>query len=124
MRRQALQAEMGRRGLDRTRPGWAGQAALLGAHDPWPMLPVTTRVACGDFFETGDRALRAHKSQVDPDGFWFAYPPEVRRAAWPTEDFHLARSLVSADLPEDDLFAGVDAAGDRTACPALATSPA
>ena len=34
-------------------------------------------------------------------------PAEVQRAAWPTEDYHLARSLVDAGLPEDDLFAGI-----------------
>jgi mycothiol S-conjugate amidase len=32
---------------------------------------------------------------------------EVQRAAWPTEDYHLARSVVDTELPEDDLFAGV-----------------
>jgi mycothiol S-conjugate amidase len=34
-------------------------------------------------------------------------PLEVHKAAWPTEDFELAESLVETDLPEDDLFAGV-----------------
>ena len=34
-------------------------------------------------------------------------PVEVQRAAWPTEDYHLARSVVDAEFPEDDLFAGV-----------------
>ncbi len=32
---------------------------------------------------------------------------EVQRAAWPTEDYELARSFVDTSLPEDDLFAGV-----------------
>ena len=32
---------------------------------------------------------------------------DVQRAAWPTEDYHLARSLVDTELPEDDLFTGV-----------------
>ena len=68
---------------------------------------ITTRVACGDFFEVRDEALKAHATQVDPNGFWFRCPLEVQRAVWPTEDYHLARSLVDSDLPEDDLFAGV-----------------
>jgi mycothiol S-conjugate amidase len=68
---------------------------------------ITTRVPCADFFSVRDDALRAHATQVDPDGFWFRVPPEIQRAAWPTEDFELARSLVDAPLPEDDLFAGV-----------------
>jgi mycothiol S-conjugate amidase len=68
---------------------------------------VTTHVECADYFHVRDDALRAHATQVDPDGFWFRVPMEVQRAAWPTEDFELARSLVDTTLPEDDLFAGV-----------------
>lgn len=70
-------------------------------------LPVTTRVPCGDYFEVRDQALVAHATQVDPAGGWFAIPLEVQRAAWPTEDYHLARSVVDTELPEDDLFAGI-----------------
>jgi mycothiol S-conjugate amidase len=70
-------------------------------------LAVTTRVPCGDYFEIRDQALLAHATQVDPDGGWFSVPIAVQRAAWPTEDYHLARSVVDTDFPEDDLFAGV-----------------
>jgi mycothiol S-conjugate amidase len=72
-----------------------------------PQKRVTTRVVCADFFPVRDNALRAHATQVDPDGFWFRVPQEIQKAVWPTEDFELARSLVDAPLPEDDLFAGV-----------------
>ncbi|MGK5738417.1 mycothiol conjugate amidase Mca [Micromonospora sp. URMC 103] len=68
---------------------------------------VTTRVECAQYFPVRDDALRAHATQVDPDGFWFRVPMEVQQRAWPTEDFHLARSLVDSPLPESDLFAGV-----------------
>ena len=68
---------------------------------------VTTRVPCGDHFETRDKALLAHATQIDPNGFWFVVPLDVQREAWPTEDYHLARSLVDTELPEDDLFAGI-----------------
>ncbi len=70
-------------------------------------LTITTRVPCADYFEIRDQALRAHATQVAPDHGWFVVPLEVQRAAWPTEDYHLARSVVDAELPEDDLFAGV-----------------
>jgi mycothiol S-conjugate amidase len=72
-----------------------------------PELEITTQVPCGDYFKIRDQALLAHATQIDPDGFWFACPLEVQQAAWPTEDYHLARSLVDTELPEDDLFAGV-----------------
>jgi mycothiol S-conjugate amidase len=68
---------------------------------------VTTRVPCGDYFGTRDQALIAHATQVDPTSFWFACPLEIQQAAWPTEDYELARSLVDAALPEDDLFSGI-----------------
>lgn len=68
---------------------------------------ITTQVECADYFETRDRALIAHATQVDPNGFWFAVPLDIQREAWPTEDYHLARSLVDTELPEMDLFTGV-----------------
>lgn len=68
---------------------------------------LTTLVPCGDWFEVRADALRAHATQVDPDGRWFAVPIDLQRKVWPTEDYQLARSLVETSLPEDDLFAGV-----------------
>ncbi|HYK27736.1 MAG TPA: mycothiol conjugate amidase Mca, partial [Streptosporangiaceae bacterium] len=72
-----------------------------------PMHAVTTSVPCGDYFEIRNQALIAHATQVDPDGGWFSVSAEVQRSAWPTEDYHLARSLVDSVTPEDDLFAGI-----------------
>jgi mycothiol S-conjugate amidase len=71
---------------------------------------LTTRVPCADYFSVRDEALKAHATQVDPTGRWFAMPLSMQEAAWPTEDYQLARSLVDTVLPESDLFTGV---GDR-----------
>ncbi|GIE28844.1 mycothiol S-conjugate amidase [Actinoplanes italicus] len=68
---------------------------------------ITTRVECGEYFGIRDDALRAHATQVDPDGFWFHIPLEMQQKVWPTEDFELARSLVDSPQPESDLFAGI-----------------
>jgi mycothiol S-conjugate amidase len=68
---------------------------------------ITTRIPCGDYFEIRDLALLAHETQVDPHGGWFACPVSVQRETWPTEDYHLARSVVDTTGQEDDLFAGV-----------------
>ncbi len=68
---------------------------------------ITTRVECGEYFEVRDDALRAHATQVDPDGFWFHVPLDLQQKVWPTEDFELARSLVDSPVPESDLFAGI-----------------
>jgi mycothiol S-conjugate amidase len=68
---------------------------------------VTTRVECGEYFKVRDDALRAHATQVDPDGFWFHIPLDLQQKVWPTEDFELARTLVDSPIPESDLFAGI-----------------
>ncbi|MFD2348864.1 mycothiol conjugate amidase Mca [Nonomuraea ferruginea] len=77
---------------------------------------VTTRVPCGDYFQIRDEALMAHATQVDPDGWWFVCPRELQQEIWPTEDYHLARSLVDTGLPEDDLFSGIHAEETSPAC--------
>jgi mycothiol S-conjugate amidase len=105
----AFHEEMLRRGLEspytKIFEEWAARAKEQGTERL--ELEITTQVACGDFFEIRDQALKAHATQVDPEGFWFRCPIEVQQSAWPTEDYHLARSVVDTDLPEDDLFAGV-----------------
>src|SRR5689334_8714220 len=40
---------------------------------------VTTRVECGDYFPLRDDALRAHATQVDPDGRWFHVPLDLQQ---------------------------------------------
>lgn len=79
----------------------------------WKTLPdiyprVTTRVEVGDWFERRDDALRAHATQVDPDGPFFIADLDIQRRVWPTEEFELAKSRVDTELPETDLFAGLD----------------
>jgi mycothiol S-conjugate amidase len=77
-------------------------------HTPPPAgHPTTTQIDCGDYFEARDDALRSHRSQVDPLGFFFAVAPEMQRRAWPWEDYSLIQSRIPAELPEKDLFAGL-----------------
>jgi mycothiol S-conjugate amidase len=100
----ALHEEMVRRGLESP----YGERLDEWVDNPdHPGLEITTKVPCADFFEIRDQALLAHATQIDPEGGWFACPRDVQAAAWPTEDFHLARSVVDTEKPEDDLFAGV-----------------
>ncbi|MFZ1384741.1 MAG: mycothiol conjugate amidase Mca [Propionicimonas sp.] len=81
----------------------------------WAEAPnrLTTFIPCAGYFDVRDAALRAHATQVDPDGPWFAVPVAVQVKGWPTEDYQLVHTLVETSLPEDDLFAGLrPAAGD------------
>lgn len=72
-----------------------------------PEREVTTRIEASAYFEHRDAALRAHATQIDPDGFFFAMPRELELSKWPTEEYELAQSRVPTNLPEDDLFAGL-----------------
>ena len=68
---------------------------------------ITTSVECARYFPIRDAALKAHATQIEPDGRWFAVSTQLQQQAWPTEEFQLASSLVETALPETDLFAGL-----------------
>lgn len=68
---------------------------------------VTTHIPVGDYLEKRDAALRAHRTQVEPEGFFFATPNDFLRRVWPYDDFVLAHSRVETQIPEYDLFAGL-----------------
>jgi mycothiol S-conjugate amidase len=73
----------------------------------------TAYVDIGGYLDRRRAALLAHRTQVDPEGFWMRLPDEVVRDTFPWEEYILARSLVgptmSEGVPEDDLFAGLRA---------------
>lgn len=98
----ALDEAMAEAGLGRPYADW-----IAGRKDDDRVHRLTTFVPCADFFATRNEALRAHATQVDPDGHWFAVPLEIQRRVWPTEDYQLVRSTVPVSLPESDLFAGL-----------------
>lgn len=66
-----------------------------------------TRVDVTGFVDQGRDALRAHRTQVDPEGFWFAVPTELVESVYPWEDFELLYSSVGWRESESDLFAGI-----------------
>jgi mycothiol S-conjugate amidase len=71
----------------------------------------STFIDVGDFLVNRREALLAHRTQVDPTGFWMRLPDDVVREVFPWEEFALARTLVDTGVPEgepeDDLFAGL-----------------
>lgn len=98
---EQLHAAMEQRGLESPFQRWLDR--LRDAEDR-----TTTRVDVSDHLTTRAQALMAHATQIDPHGPWFQVPDELVREIYPWEDFHLARSLVETDLPEDSLFAGLE----------------
>lgn len=66
---------------------------------------IDAQIDVGAYFEQRDAALRAHATQIDPDGFFFAMPRDIERQVWPFEEFRLAMSTVGwATAVEKDLF--------------------
>ena len=80
---------------------------LANWHQDDKAARLTTFIHCSEFFEVRDEALRAHATQIDPDGPWFAVPLAIQKLGWPTEDYELVCSTVETSIPEDDLFAGI-----------------
>jgi mycothiol S-conjugate amidase len=77
---------------------------LAGIEEPERKL---TQIDVTGFVDLGRDALRAHRTQVDPDGFWFAVPTDIVEAVYPWEDFELLYSSVGWSEGESDLFTGV-----------------
>ncbi|MFI6154658.1 mycothiol conjugate amidase Mca [Kitasatospora sp. NPDC051170] len=104
---QALHDAMTAKGM----PSPMGEL-LAGWPDTPPALATTTRIACAEQFAVRDAALLAHATQVQPGVAFMAHPRDIEREVWPTEDYHLARSLAAAPSTGDgrvetDLFEGL-----------------
>ena len=69
---------------------------------------ITTKVDVADYYHIRREALLAHETQVDPEeSFWFGLPDDKAAAAYPYDDYILAKSLVGPIEPESDLLAGI-----------------
>jgi mycothiol S-conjugate amidase len=110
-RNAAIQADYEARG---EKYPWSDRAEMMR---PLMVGPdrITTQIECGQYFQQRDDALRAHATQVDPNGPFFAIPFDVQLRVWRTEEFELAQSRVQTSFPESDLFAGIaeEEAGSR-----------
>ncbi|AJF66995.1 MULTISPECIES: mycothiol conjugate amidase Mca [Streptomyces] len=102
-RTEALHEALLARGLESPYGDWLKRWDEFGGK----ARNLTTHVPCADFFETRDKALIAHRTQIDPDGGWFRVPMEIQKEVWPTEEYELSKALVPTSLPEEDLFAGI-----------------
>ncbi|GLB65643.1 mycothiol S-conjugate amidase [Arthrobacter mangrovi] len=83
------------------------EADAEGHQPPMPKHRTTTQIDCGDYFEHRDRALLSHRTQIEPEGFFFAVSPDMQRRIWPWEDYTLVDARVETTLPETDFFAGI-----------------
>ena len=99
----ALDEAMKERGLESPLERWL---------DRFPAeadTPIDARIDISSTLTQSRDALRAHATQVDPDGFWFQIPEEVVIEAYPYEDFALLAGANTAGSDED-LFTGLSSA--------------
>ena len=68
---------------------------------------VTTTIAAPEFLLAKMAALRAHGTQVDVSGGFFALADNVGAEAFGTEYYRLAMGSAASDHLETDLFAGI-----------------
>ncbi len=68
---------------------------------------LIVKVDVTGYVERGRDALRAHRTQIDPDGFWFMAPTELVEEVYPWEDFELLATSGEGALADGDLFAGI-----------------
>lgn len=99
--------------------GWFTENELESPYSDWLSkiaedhdISVTTRIWVGDHVQVTRDALLAHRTQVDPEGFWFKVPTEQVKLRHPWEEYQLARSTVGRGEPDDegfetDLFGGL-----------------
>lgn len=104
---EALHSHLLGMGLDSPYADWLEEPEDQVVHR------VTTQVECAEYFPLREAALRAHATQIDPDGSWFAVPTVDQQKVWPTEDYELAASRVQTNLPESDLFEGITPDPDK-----------
>ncbi len=67
----------------------------------------TMRFDVKGFVDQGRDALRAHQTQVDPEGFWFEVPTDLVESVYPWEDFEMLASTVPWNPDETHLFDGL-----------------
>ncbi|MCL1899605.1 MAG: PIG-L family deacetylase [Promicromonosporaceae bacterium] len=103
-RLRAIHTAMQARGLESPFGDWLASREAGDA----PERPVTALIRSVDYFPARDAALRAHRSQVDPDGFFFAVPRDLEAEVWPWDEYELGASRVPVGQEiESDLFAGI-----------------
>ena len=80
----SLHEALERRGLESPLAG-----RVAGMHRDDDDGDVLVRVMVAGYMERAREALRAHATQIDPDGRWFAVPLDIAESVYPYEDFEV-----------------------------------
>ncbi|WP_395294513.1 N-acetyl-1-D-myo-inositol-2-amino-2-deoxy-alpha-D-glucopyranoside deacetylase [Kitasatospora hibisci] len=102
-------------------PGTAGPADVPGVVDDAAVTTVLDGAAHAD---RKAAAMAAHTTQIKVAGAFFALSNDLGQPLIATEYYQLVRGQAGPRLPEDDLFAGLGAAGPDDAADRTAAAPA
>jgi N-acetyl-1-D-myo-inositol-2-amino-2-deoxy-alpha-D-glucopyranoside deacetylase len=101
------------------RMGWEalkemGEEAPFGVTAPEdlnfgdPDESITTRIDARDYLDAKVGAMRAHRTQIEVDGPFFALSNNIGQRAFGLEHFRLIKGKTTDDgVAEEDLFAGI-----------------
>ena len=89
---------------EEARQAMGGNMRIAGTPDEL----VTTKVDVHDYVQRKRDAFRAHVSQNDPNSWFTTMQDQVYELAFGTEYYQLARGKAGSELPEPDLFVGID----------------
>ena len=89
---------------EEARQAMGGNMRIAGTPDEL----VTTRVDVQEYVQGKRDAFRAHVSQNDPNSWFSTMQDQVYELAFGTEYYQLARGKPGSELPEDDLFSGIE----------------
>jgi len=89
---------------EEARQAMGGNMRIAGTPDEL----VTTQVDVHDYVQAKRDAFRAHLSQNDLNSWFTTMQDQVYELAFGTEYYQLARGKPGSELPEPDLFAGID----------------
>jgi len=89
---------------EEARQAMGGSMRIAGTPDEL----VTTKVDVHDYVQRKRDAFRAHVSQNDPNSWFSTMQDQVYELAFGTEYYQLARGKAGPELPEPDLFVGID----------------
>jgi N-acetyl-1-D-myo-inositol-2-amino-2-deoxy-alpha-D-glucopyranoside deacetylase len=69
---------------------------------------VTTRVDVHEFVDRKRKAFEAHVTQNDPNSWFSTMADQIYEMVFGTEYYQLKRGKPGSELPEGDVFAGID----------------
>ena len=102
-RLEAIDQAMREAGLESPFASWI---ARRRGHEPAEGM-TTAKIDVSGFLDARDAALKAHATQIDPNGWFFSVPRAIEQAAWPWEEYQRVFPPPEPSHIETDLFDGL-----------------